>query len=301
MRMQKNILIISCALLFLLIPAAASAATISLEATPAGIGVGDTVRVDILLDSAISTNAFSGTVSYSKVTLEPIAISDGNSIINMWITHPAVSATGTLIPFAGITPGGFSGNGGVLFSVLFRAKTSGTANVSLGNDIQVLRNDGAGGKEPVTLKSLVLSISSKSSGGYIEPVDHTPPESFTAYQGNDSQLFDGKNYLVFVAVDKGSGIDHYAVAESRMPSFLFPLFSLQWKTVTSPYVLADQNLTSTVYIKAVDRAGNERLSVYPLRYLFSAYETIVLFVILVVVVLLWKKKIWLRRRPRKNS
>ena len=267
-----------------------------------GIGVGDTVRVDILLDSTIPTNAFSGTVSYSKTMLEPIAVSDGDSIVSLWVTHPVVPAIGASIPFAGITPGGFSGNGGVLFSVLFRAKTSGIANVSLGNDIQVLRNDGAGGKEPVILKSLVLSISSKSSGGYTEPVDHTPPEPFTAYQGSDPQLFDGKNYLVFMAVDKGSGVDHYAVAESRVPSFLFWLFSPSWHApAISPYVLADQNLTSAVYIKAVDRAGNERLSVYPLRYLFTAYEIIVLFVILVVVVLLWKKKIWLRRRPRKNS
>lgn len=298
MHMKKLIFAISLAVLSSL-PAIASAATISLQAVPAHIGAGDVVRVDILLDSAIPVNAFSGTLLYPK-TLEPIGISDGNSIVSLWVTHPVVSEAGAPISFVGITPGGFSGNGGVLFSVLFKAKTSGTANVSLGN-VEVLRNDGAGGKEPVTLKSLVLSISSKSSGGYTEPVDHTPPEPFTAQQGSDLQLFDGKNYLAFMAVDKGSGVDHYEIAESRVPSFLFWLLSPSWHApAISPFVLADQNLTSAVYIKAVDRAGNERLSVYPLRYLFTAYETIVLFVILVVVVLLWEKKIWLRRRPRKN-
>ena len=275
-----------------------SAATISLRATPASIGAGDVMRVSVLLDSTLPTNAFSGSILYSKDTLEPIAVNDGSSIISLWITHPVASAKGAPIIFAGITPGGFSGTGGALFSVLFKARAAGTANVSLG-DIEVLRNDGAGGKEPITAKPLTLSIGPLPSGGYTEPADHTPPESFTAYQGNDPQLFEGKNYLVFTAVDKSSGIDHYVIAESRVPSFLLPFFPLSWnKMATSPYVLTDQNLTSTVYIKAVDRAGNERVSVFPLRHLFTVYEKIAFLVILIAVVLLWQRK-W-GRRLKKN-
>ncbi len=297
MHTHKHIPIILCALLFLL-PATVSAATISFQAVPAHIGVGDVVRVNILLDSTIPTNAFSGTVSFPGVLLEPIAISDGNSIVNLWVTHPAVPVTGAEIPFAGITPGGFSGNTGLLFSVLFRTKASGVANISVGN-IEVLRNDGAGSREPVTIKQLVLSIGAKSSGGYVESVDTTPPESFTAQLGTDPQLFDGKSYLAFVAVDKGSGVDHYAVAESRLPSFLLSLFPLTWHTATSPHMLADQNLTSSVYIKAVDRAGNERLSIYPPQHLFTAYEKVVLIVILIGVVFLFWRRGW-GRRFKKN-
>ena len=285
------------ALLFLLVPAAASAATISFRATPAHVGVGDTVRVEVLLSSAIATNAFSGTLSYSK-TLEPVAVSDGNSIISLWITHPAVSPAGAPITFAGITPGGFSGDGGILFSVLFKVTAAGAAEVSLGNDVEVLRNDGAGGKEPVTLQPLTLSVAPQSSGGYAEPADRTPPESFTVSLGTDPGLFAGRDYLVFMAVDKSSGIDHYAVAESRVPSFLLPLLPLSWRVVTSPYVLADQNLTSTVYVKAVDRAGNERLAVFPLQHLFTVYEKAALLGILIGVALLWQRG--RRRRSGKN-
>jgi len=276
-------------LLFLLIPGVSSAATISLTATPKNIGAGDIVRVNVLLDSTIATNAFSGTLSYTKTMLEPIAISDGNSIINLWVTHPVVPTDGASITFAGITPGGFSGNGGGLFSVLFRAKVAGTASISLA-DIEVLRNDGAGGKEPATLKPLTLSIGAKSLGGYVEPSDSVPPESFTAFLGTDPQVSDGRNYLVFMAVDKGSGVDHYSVAESRVPAFFSFLFPLSWSTTTSPYVVADQNLTSTVYLRAIDRSGNERLSVFPHTYLFTVYEKVVLLVILIGVVLLWRKK-----------
>ncbi len=296
MTIKNRFSLFLAALLFLL-PATASAATISFQAVPVHVGVGDVVRVNILLDSAIPTNAFSGTVSYSAATVEPIAISDGNSIVNLWVTHPTVPATGVVIPFAGITPGGFSGNAGTLFSILFRAKALGLADISIGN-VEVLRNDGAGSKEPVTIKQFALSIGSKPSGGYVEPADTTPPEPFTAYLGSDSQ-FSGESYLVFMAVDKGSGIDHYAVAESRLPSFLFPLFPLAWHTAASPYVLADQNLTSTVYIKAVDRAGNGRLSIYPPSHLFTVYEKVVLIVILVgVVFLFWRR--WVGRRFNKN-
>jgi len=292
---KKQIFITLCALLFVA-PATAFATTISLQTIPKNIGVGDTVRVDILLDSAVPTNAFSGTVSYSK-TLEPTAISDGNSIVSLWIIHPAVPVAEASIPFAGITPGGFSGNNGILFSILFRAKAAGTAHVSLG-DIQVLRNDGSGDKESVTTKQLVLSVGSRPSGGYVEPADIISPEPFTASLSVDPQLFDGQSYLVFMAVDKGSGVDHYAVAESRVPSFLLPLFPLSWKTATSPYALIDQNLTSTVYINAVDRAGNGRLSIYPPHHLFTAYEKVVLVVILTIVVLLyWRGR---GRRFRKD-
>lgn len=288
------------AVFLFLLPAVASAATISLQATPANVGMGDTVRVDLLLTSAIATNAFSGALSYAK-TLVPVAVSDGNSIISLWITHPAVPAPGALITFAGITPGGFSGDRGVLFSVLFRATAAGTANVSLEN-VEVLRNDGVGGNEPVTLKSLVLSVSSKSSGGYTEPADHAPPEPFIAILDSNPQIFGGRFYLAFTAVDKGSGIDHYTVAESRVPSFLLPFLPLSFETTTSPYVLTDQNLTSTVYIKAVDRAGNERLVVFPPRHLLNGFEETALLGILVAVVLLWQI-VWRSgwgRRFRKN-
>ncbi len=281
------------ALLFLSLPAAVSAATISLQATPTSVGVSDVVRVSVLLDSTIATNAFSGTLLYSADALEPVAVSDGSSIINLWITHPVVSVSGASITFAGITPGGFSGTGGMLFSVLFRAKTSGAAHVSL-KDIEVLRNDGAGGKESVITKPLTLVIGSSSIGGYTEPVDEIPPESFTIYQGNDPQLFGGRNYLMFVAVDKNAGVDHYAAAESRIPVFLLPLLPLSWSTTTSPYVVADQYQTSKVYIKAVDRAGNERINVFPPQRLFTGYEKAALLSILIVVVFLWQM-VWGRR------
>lgn len=292
MNMKKHLCVISCVVLLFITPGTAFAATISLRATPTNVGVGDIVRVDVILESMVPSNAFSGAVSYQKTMLEPIAVSDGNSIVNLWIVHPTASENGSPISFAGVTPGGFSGDNGLLFSILFRAKVAGTANVSL-VDIEILRNDGAGGEEPTTTKQLSLSISQKPSGGYKELDDTVPPEPFTASLGDDSQLFGGRSYLAFMAADKGSGIERYAVAESRLPSFLFSLFPLLWNDATSPYVLLDQYRTSTVYIKAVDRAGNERVSTYPPQRLFNVYEAILLGILIGVVLL--SRRRWGRR------
>lgn len=290
---------IFCLLFFLAItPSAVSAATISFRATPARVGISDVVRVDVLLDSAVPVNAFSGAVSYSRATLEPVAVSDGNSLINLWITHPDIPmAAGASVAFAGITPGGFSGDNGILFSVLFKATATGTGHISI-EDAEVLRNDGVGGEETVTSQSLSLPIGSKSVGGYTEPADTTPPESFVISLGNDAELFGGRSYIVFTAADKDSGIDSYAAAESRLPSFLLSFFPLSWHAATSPYALADQNLTSTIYVKATDRSGNERVSVFPPQHLFTPYENVVLLVILIGVVLLWhiRQKRWRERR-----
>ncbi|MSU74738.1 hypothetical protein EXS57_03105 [Candidatus Kaiserbacteria bacterium] len=294
MKAQKNI---SLLFLLLLLPVSASAATVSLRATPPIIGKNDTVQVTVLLDSAIAANAFSGTLTYPADSLEPLAISDGNSIVSMWVTRPTISNTSAVVVFAGITPGGFSGDDGILFSIVFRAKAAGTAEVSLLN-VEVLRNDGAGGNEPTTVEPLTLSVTTGSSGGYVEPSDDTPPEAFSAYLSTDTQLSDGKNYVVFSTVDKGSGLDHYTVAESRVPSFLWPLLPPSWYVTVSPYVLSNQNLTSTIYIKAVDRAGNERLSVFPPQHLFTTYEMLVFLAILMGAVLLWQYR--LGRRLKSN-
>lgn len=271
-----------------LFPQAASAATLSFQAEPARIGVGDTVLVTLRLTSNQPVNAFSGTLRYSGAILVPQAVSDGNSFVNMWITRPTIREPGAPLTFAGITPGGFSGVNGVLFSVVFKASAAGTARVFL-DDVDILRNDGAGSREPTDATPLTLSIGASSAGGYLEPADDIPPEPFIVYEGNDPSLFEGRAYLVFAAADKGSGISHYEVAESRIPRFLHSFFPPAWKEAASPYEIADRRLTDAIYVKAVDRAENERLAVFPPQRLFTAYEILAFLVILIATALLFQR------------
>src|SRR5437016_5356234 len=116
--------------LALLSPALASAATIEIAHTAAPIGVGDSFVATITLDAKDENiNALEGDIVYPSDLLAVREIRDGNSIVNLWITRPI--ATSVAIHFAGITPGGYSGSSGELFSIVFEAKKSGTAHIGM--------------------------------------------------------------------------------------------------------------------------------------------------------------------------
>ena len=258
-------------LLLFLVPSAVFAATLTLTPTPASVGVGDTVLVTLLVDSTDSVNAFSGALTYPK-NLVPLSVSDGNSIVALWITPPTISREG--IAFAGAVPGGFAGTGKI-FAVLFRATSAGAADVVL-NDPKVLLNDGNGTPALVTASPLSLTVAAVSTGGYVAQKDTTAPEAFTPLLELGP---DDKYYLDFSTVDKISGVDHYEVAEHRPLSSLAPVFSV----ASSPYMLRDQYRVSDVLVRAVDASGNIRLEVYPHTHLLAPYEEALLVCILIAV------------------
>ncbi len=282
--MKKTLLFIFFSFIFF-IPAPTSAATLSLRAVPSLAGIGKIVEITVLLNSNVSVNAFSGTLHFSKKTLTPITTSDGNSIISMWITRPKIT-TGA-ITFAGATPGGFLGKNGVLFKVLFKTKTLTPTKLFL-TGVHILRNDGVGTKEKVTLVPINLKITTQPTANFKVPSDTFPPEPFTVVLGHSLSLFKGKYYLAFSTVDKNSGIDYYEATETRLPPWLV---APVWKRVTSPYVIHNQHLTSDISIKVFDRAGNERTSVFPRRHLLSNDEWLLLGSILLSIGLavLWRK------------
>ena len=86
--------------------------------------------------------------------------------------------------------------------------------------------------------------------------DTEPPESFVPEISRDELIANGKWFVVFVTQDKASGIDRYEIKESRQKILTF--FS-RWRVAESPYVLQDQELRSYVFVKAVDKNGNQRI------------------------------------------
>lgn len=263
------------ALLFFFVPLGVSAATLSLRAEGAPAGVGDTILVEVVLDSDAPVNAFSGTVRYPQDLLEPVSISDGSSIVSVWLARPQ-EKKGEIV-FEGLTPGGFSGRQGEIFGALFKVKAAGAAALALG-DVLVLRNDGAGGEEPVQHQTLALALLAEPQGGYMEKADTNPPEPFELYFGEDPALFVFRDYVVFSPVDKGSGVATLEVRERR-PFW----FGGAWHPVESPYVLKDQSGASLVEVRATDRAGNVRTGSFPQRVLLQPYEWALLGLILSVL------------------
>ena len=105
-------------------------------------------------------------------------------------------------------------------------------------------------------------------------IDTTPPEDFKPEIGRDPAIFEGKYFLSFATTDKTSGIDYYEVKEGKR----------DFKKAGSPYSLEDQSLQSTILVKAVDKAGNERISeIIPPAKLFFYWMALITIICLVII------------------
>lgn len=279
----------------LILPQLVFAADIFFGAKTNEVRIGEQFEVKLFVNTPEeSVNAFEGKITFPGDLVKVKEIRDGNSIINFWINKP--KADDGAITFSGITPGGFQGNNSLIFSVIFEAKSEGVANFEI-NNARVLRNDGAGSQAVLTVASLEMKVSSRASATtptVTEIKDTELPESFAPAISRDDSIANGKWFIVFATQDKASGIDHFEIKESRQR--ILNVFE-KWITAESPYVLMDQELRSYVWIKAVDKVGNERIAIVEPRYPLEWYKSwqiwsiiiLGLFVSAVIGKILWKK------------
>ncbi|MDD4624845.1 MAG: hypothetical protein PHR31_01545 [Candidatus Pacebacteria bacterium] len=127
--------------------------------------------------------------------------------------------------------------------------------------------------------------------------DTVPPEDFFPQIGKDEFISEGKYFVSFAAKDKTSGVDYYEASEiDDWGIFDFININkknLVWRKASSPYLLADQSLKSKILIKAVDKAGNERIAkvVPPNKTVYwQAGVLLLILVILVGAIVVFKKK-----------
>jgi hypothetical protein len=116
----------------------------------------------------------------------------------------------------------------------------------------------------------------------------------------DSSIFDNKWFLVFATQDKGSGIDHYEILETRSnikailinKKIFLNYFKKQWKIGESPYMLNDQKLQSYIFVKAIDKAGNERIVKLkpqnPLLWYKNLENWSIIIVVLLFIYAVWR-------------
>ncbi len=226
--------------------------------------------VDLILEPEGETiNAVEGKVVIPQEFFQTYAVSDGNSIVNLWTEKPSINADGS-ITFSGVIPGGYLDNNGLLLSMIVKAKQSGDAKLWI-SEARALLNDGQGTAAKLTAPALNLKLTA-ATGSFEPPVlDQYQPENFQPVIDANPNLFDGKYFLVFATQDKNSGIDYYAVYESREAKTADQIGANDWHKAASPYLLQDQSLASYVYVKAVDRAGNNRLvEIRPIKPTFNA-------------------------------
>ncbi|MFZ3015573.1 MAG: cohesin domain-containing protein, partial [Minisyncoccia bacterium] len=237
------------------------AAQIDITPESNNLKVGQIFEIRVVLNTENeSINAVEGAITFPTDLLRLIDIKDGNSIINFWIEKPVLGETEN-VTFSGIIPaGGYSGKDGEIISLSFETLKEGTENIQLTNGTALLNDDNSN-QANLTINNSNLTISGqlekKETVSKIE--DTEKPESFSPEIANDPNIFNGKYFLVFSTVDKKSGIDHYEILESKLGNY--HLSFGKWKNAKSPYILEDQNLHSSIFIKVVDKNGNSRIEV----------------------------------------
>jgi hypothetical protein len=264
MRLKHRVLFILCSAL--LLPAMTSAATLYLDPSTERYGPGDTFVLTIRIDNQKEcVNAAQVEITYPTDSLRAVDFGRGGSVLSLWTEEPKIDDTKGVVTFSGGIPGGYCGKiqgdpgesnvlGKVVFTVL--KADAGTATIHLDPSSLVYLNDGLGTKAKLVTKDAHVALVHTpvgSSDVWVKEVgaDTTPPDSFTTLIESTRDVFGGLYYIVFSTVDKQSGIDHYEIFENG-----------DWKRVTSPYKLPDQSLKNDIRVKAIDKAGNERVGLY---------------------------------------
>lgn len=256
MSLKKKFTILTL-ILFLLTAGASSAKAVKFRLVPRNTNQQPWQSLDLFLDAeGEPINALEGKLVFDKIFLEALSVSDGNSIINLWAEKPQIKDN-TII-FSGIIPGAYINNNGLILSATFKAKQTGATEIKI-SEARALLNDGQATPAKLTLSP--LSLKTNATGTAAEPslADKEAPEDFKPAVSSNPDLFDNKYFLVFASQDKNSGLDYYAVYESFWPKNKNQISPDDWQKADSPYLLKDQKLSSYIYIKAVDRAGNQRL------------------------------------------
>lgn len=274
-------------------PVFVHAQSVSLTAANTTYAVNDSILVKASVQTGGQPiNAIEGQASFSPGSMSVSDIRYGSSIISLWVKNPTLDASAGTIDFIGGVPGGFSGSSGNIFTFILRPKKEGTLTVDL-TGVKVLLNDGSGGELqglkiiPLTLevtKAVKVTPPPEPAPGkeptpvkekeYTTPVkdvpeaeelipvpDTTPPEDFIPMVTHHESVADDAYFVAFFAVDKDSGVSRYEVKEQpRFLSLFTERFGTQWKEAKSPHVLAFQTWGSVVYVKAIDGAGNIKVS-----------------------------------------
>ncbi len=273
----------------------AEAARLYFEPQELTVGTEGEFLVAVNIDAQNSINALSVALLISP-GFTPYDTSDGNSIINFWLDKPNWDEATRLLTFSGIIPGGFSGKGARLLTVNFRVQPQGD-NVRLSFDkekTEVFLNAPDGVRDSLEFDEITIPISKGKENLPIQIPDKDPPEDFKPEIARDPNIFDGQWFLVFATQDKGSGIAYYVIHESTRKEDTARIDAKKWSEAESPYALKDQNLRSYIYVKAVDRDGNERIAVVEPRYPMKWYREWRIYSIIILGVFLgyiiWKIK-----------
>jgi len=241
--------------------------------------------VGLRIDAKNQINAISvGIFIPPEITLIDAVI--GNSIINFLVEKPSFDESSRILTFSGIIPGGFQGEKEPLLTI--KIKTVGQEGKEIltfnKEKTKIYLHTPEGVEDSLELESLTLPIIKGRENIIIKNDDNDPPENFKPEISRDPNIFENRRFLVFATQDKGSGVEYYKVKETRQK--FFSIFS-KWTSAESPYILRDQKMRSYVFVKAIDKAGNERITKIlpenPLQW-YENYENYIIIVMICAII-----------------
>jgi hypothetical protein len=172
--LRKAFASVSFALIFFLLPALASAATLFISPEADSYSAGKTFSVRVRVTSPQAINAVSGNLTFPTDKLQVTSVSKVGSILTLWVQDPSYSNTSGTVSFEGVVPNpGYTGTGGLIAVVTFRVVGAGNATVNF-NNASVLANDGSGTN---VLQSVVPANYSLGGVVAVEPVQVTPTQT----------------------------------------------------------------------------------------------------------------------------
>ena len=290
-----------CFVLFSVLPFGARAAILYFKPDSGKYYQDETFSVQVMIDTEKDCiNTVKGEIDFSKDVLEAVNFATGNSILTIWLQTPKIDQNLGKISFIGGIPGGYCGplpgepgELDLLLKIFFKTKRDGMANLKFSEESQVLLNDSLGTPAKLTIKGAVFTILPgipevpKEEWQEELEKDNIPPEPFEIEIHRTPEIFEGKYFITFFTSDKQTGLDYFEVKEGKR----------NWEKAESPYLLEDQDLKSIIKVKAVDKAGNERLAEYipPKKITWKDWLPWLILILIVASIIYWLWKIYTKK------
>ena len=290
-----------CFVLFSVLPFGARAAILYFKPDSGKYYQDETFSVQLMIDTEEDCiNTVKGEIDFSKDVLEAVNFATGNSILTIWLQTPKIDQNLGKISFIGGIPGGYCGplpgepgELDLLLKIFFKTKRDGMANLKFSEESQVLLNDSLGTPAKLTIKGAVFTILPgipevpKEEWQEELEKDNIPPEPFEIEIHRTPEIFEGKYFITFFTSDKQTGLDYFEVKEGKR----------NWEKAESPYLLEDQDLKSIIKVKAVDKAGNERLAEYipPKKITWKDWLPWLILILIVASIIYWLWKIYTKK------
>lgn len=296
---NKKIYFFILAFSAILLPHSVFASTVYVNTSHSEFFVGDSIMFNVRINSENKDiNAVEGEVllDYLADAVSLTDINTAGSEFSLWPSKPIPSESNTSISFVGGSPGGLISKDAIVFNIVLKLQETGQITLSP-NNIGVYLNDGKGTKDEVSVKNLIINVLPKKSDAQsaddwntIISNDKTAPESFEITTGKDPSIFDNQYFISFFTTDAESGVAYYEVQEGER----------DFVRAESPYLLQDQSLKNLIKVKAIDKAGNERIEeLTPSAAAAPFYKNILFWIIIIIiVVIIATMVIWQRKKNK---